>query len=49
VSLIVLDNWRNKFVKTFNLDAKNPIKFMIEYGGIPSVIRLLYLKNLVKL
>jgi hypothetical protein len=47
--LIVLDNWHNKFIKTFDLDAKNLIKLIIGYGGVPSVIRLLYLKNLTKL
>jgi hypothetical protein len=47
--LIVLNNWRNEFMKTFNLNAKNPIKLMIGYSGTPSIIRLLYLKNLTKL
>jgi hypothetical protein len=47
--LTVLNNWHDKFAKTFNLNAKNPIKLMIGYSGVPSVIRLLYLKNLTKL
>jgi hypothetical protein len=46
---IVLDNWCNEFIKTFNLNAKNPIKLMIGHSGVPSVIKLLYLKNLTKL
>jgi hypothetical protein len=36
-------------MKTFNLNTKNPIKLIIGYSGIPSIIKLLYLKNLVKL
>jgi hypothetical protein len=47
--LIVLDNWRDEFIKTFDLNAKNPIEFIIGHGGVLSVIRLLYLKNLTKL
>ena len=39
---IVLNNWRNKFIKTFNLKAKNPMELMIGYGTVPSIIRLLY-------
>ncbi len=46
---IVLDNWRDKFMKTFDLKAKNPIELIIGYGAVFSVIRLLRLENLMKL
>ena len=45
----VLDNWRDKFIKTFDLKAKNPIELIIGYSAIPNIIRLLRLENLVKL
>jgi hypothetical protein len=47
--LIVLNNWCNKFIKTFDLNTKNLIKLIIGYSGIPNIIKLLYLKNLIKL
>ena len=47
--LIVLNNWRNKFIKAFNLKAKNPIELIIGYSAAPSVIRPLRLENLAKL
>ena len=45
----VLDNWRDKFMKTFDLKAKNPMKLIIRHSAVFSVIRLLYLENLAKL
>ena len=45
----VLNSWYDEFVKTFNLNTKIPIKFMIGHGATPNVIRLLYLENLTKL
>ena len=46
---IVLNNWHNKFVKTFDLKAKNPIKLIIRYSAVLSIIRLLYPETLIKL
>src|SRR6266702_826383 len=45
----VLDNWHNKFVKTFDPKAKNPIELMIRYSAAPSVIRPSCPENLMKL
>ena len=47
--LTVLDNWRDKFAKTFDLKAKNPIELIIGYGAAPNVIRPSHLENLTKL
>ena len=45
----VLDNWRDKFIKTFNLKVKNPIELIIGYSAAPSTIRPSRLGNLAKL